>query len=57
MLTVVLSLSVAGLVELFVELKRAVRGYEDQFGFHEGTEPVLCGAAVTPEVVAAGWTI
>ena len=57
MLTVVISLFIAGLVELFVELKRAVSGYEDEFGFHEGVEPALCGVAVTPEAVPAGWTI
>jgi hypothetical protein len=38
MLIALLSLAIAGLGALWFALKTSVRGYEDDFGFHEGVE-------------------
>lgn len=43
-LTPLVLLSLAGLAAISVCLKRSVRGYEDDRGFHEGAEPIAIRA-------------
>ena len=57
MITTLLMLFLAGLVTLYVEMRRSVRGYEDEFGFHEGVESSFCTLSMrAAQAVASGWT-
>jgi hypothetical protein len=40
MLITLLILLIAGLATLWYGIRHSVRGYEDEFGFHEGAEPI-----------------
>lgn len=40
-LTPLLLLTLAGLAAIRLGVKHSVRGYEDERGFHEGSEPIL----------------
>ena len=57
MLLTLLLLTVASLGALWYGVKHAVRGYEDEFGFHEGIEPKpLEIASATQSTVVGTWS-